>query len=92
MTKFDILTGYNWWQQYKQRNFYTLSKNGTKVLCSYSTVVGLVVGDVAYTTTTKYSPTTSKQLTQYCREQNLRRISLENCFLDSLLKKFNLVA
>lgn len=92
MQKYEILTGWNSWKRYKTRNFYTLSKDNMKVLCSYNTIVGLVLGSKAFTTTTKYSATTSKQLTQYCREQNLARICLDNFFLDNLLKNHGFVA
>jgi hypothetical protein len=80
------------WVRYKQRNFYTYTKANNKVLASYDTIVGLVIDKVAYTTTTKYSPTTSKQITEYCREQNLERIPLENSLLDKLLIKYDFVS
>lgn len=92
MEYWKILTNGERWKQYKTRNFYTLSKDNMKVLCSYNTIVGLVIDNTAYITTTKYSITTSKQLTQYCREQNLTRINLEKVFLDNLLKKCEFVA
>lgn len=49
----------------KQQNFYVHEKQyGYRILKSYNTIVGLIYRGTLYET--KYSRTTSKQVTQYC--------------------------
>lgn len=58
------------WKQYKQQNFYTYYKNNFIILRSYNTIVGVVdlTKNILYRTKTKYSITTSKQLTKYAND------------------------
>lgn len=66
-------------KQYKQRNFYTEElSTGLEKLYSYNTCVGYRYLDCVFYTTRKYSRTTSKQQTQYARENNLKVYYLEN--------------
>ena len=60
-------------KRYKQRNFYTAElSTGLEKLYSYNTCVGYRYLDCVFYTTRKYSRTTSKQQTQYARENNLK--------------------
>jgi len=57
------------------------------LLVSYLTIIGLKVGDKWQVTTQKYSPTTSKQTTQFCNRRPSERIPEER--LQELLKQRN---
>lgn len=84
MTSFTkcIKTNEQWkrleWGQYKARNMYIsepfyLNYNWYRVVMSYDTIIGfLSMKDSKFITWgySKYSCTTSKQITQLCNEQN----------------------
>lgn len=57
------------------------------LLVSYLTIIGLKVGDKWRVSTQKYSPTTSKQTTQFCNRRPSERIPEER--LQELLKQRN---
>ena len=72
-------------QRYKQRNFYTrqLTQSLTE-LYSYDTLVGYRYNNYVLFTTKKYSPTTSKQCTQYTNENYLTRYNISQNWIDTL--------
>lgn len=75
-------------QQYKQRSFYTdRQNNGDTILWSYDTIVGIIIDDTVYFTTTKYSITTSKQCSQFTNEHSYKRVNVKENDLQTLLKK-----
>lgn len=60
------------WKRWGAKNFETLTitnqNESIKILKSYDTIVGLVINETTMLrTATKYSATTSKQLSQYSR-------------------------
>ena len=74
-------------KQYKQRNFYTVDLGkGRKALISYSTLVGIQGGGIAFLTPYKYSRTTSIQQTMYVNENNLTRVAMPESGWQAMIK------
>lgn len=80
-------------KRYKQRNMWIETKGKIRAVFSYDTHIGYIFDNTNTFVTwgySRYSSTTSKQITQLCHEQSLKRVDInEDYNINDLIKLYN---